>query len=180
MNANEPSLESRVRAVEDRLALMDLEGLYGRLYDSRDAEAWASLFVEDGVYEGRRLAGMPAQNAVRGRRNLAEFCATEPLNGMHTMHMPHLVIEGDRATGRVHFTFDASGTDPHGRRNYRSVVGYYDIAYVRVDEGWRIRRRVTTYLQRHQGTLYDYEAIPADLDDLSHLAADGSGTDARS
>lgn len=176
MSEDVGALERRLRAVEDRLEILDLEGRYGRLYDSREAEAWAELFVEDGVYEGRQLAGMAPQNAVRGRPALARFCATEPLNGMHTMHVPHVVVDGDTATGRVHFTFDASGTDEHGRRGYRTVSGYYDIAYVRTDEGWRIRRRVTTYLQRHQGTLYDYEPVPADLDDVSHLSA---GWDAR-
>jgi hypothetical protein len=174
------SVEQRLRLVEDRLELIDLEGAYGRYYDSRDAERWSGLFVEDGVYEGRQLPGMAPQNAVRGRANLAAFCSSEPLNGMHTMHVPQLTLDGDEAVGRVHFTFDASGTDAFGRRSYRSVTGYYDIAYVRTSAGWRIRRRITTYLQAHSGVLHDYEPSAADLTDLGHLPAGAPFSDARS
>ena len=163
------TIEERLRLIEDRLELLDIEGRYGREYDSRRAAEWADLFTEDGIYEGRQLEGMAPQNLVRGRQNLVDFAANEPLNGMHTMHMPHIVLKGDRATGRVHFHFNASGTDDSGRRQFRSVSGYYDVAYVRTPEGWRIRRRITTYLEAHHGTVYDYEPIPADLDDMSHV-----------
>lgn len=168
-NAREPhaqlSIEERLRAVEDRLALLDLEGAYGRLYDAKQGDEWASLFVEDGIYQGRRLEGMPAQNFVRGRTDLARFCSDEPLSGLHMMHVPQITIDGDEATGRIHFQFQAQGVDEHSRVLARAVTGYYDVAYVRTPAGWRIRRRVTTYLEATQRTVYRYEATPADLEE---------------
>lgn len=160
-------LERRLRAAEDRLELLDLEGAYGRLYDSRQGRAWAALFIEDGIYQGRQLAGMPAQNFVQGREALASFCEGEPLSGIHMMHLPQLTVDGEEARGRVHFQFQASGVDEHGRSLSRSVTGYYDVAYTRTAEGWRIRRRVTTYLESAQRTVYRYEPTPADLDALA-------------
>lgn len=139
---DDTTTEERLRAVEDRLAILDLEGAYGHAYDSKRGTDWAALFTEDGVYQGRRLAGMPAQNLVRGRENLARFCESEPLSG-----------------------FEASGTDEHGRTLSRAVTGYYDIAYVRTAEGWRIRRRATTYLESAQRTVYRYEPTPFGLDE---------------
>lgn len=157
------NLEERLRVAEDRLELLDLEGAYGRTYDAKEGQAWAALFVEDGVYQGRRLDGMPAQNFIRGRESLARFCAGEPLSGIHMMHAPQITLHGDEAMGRIHFQFQASGVDEHGRLQSRAVTGYYDVAYARTVEGWRIKRRVTTYLEASHRTVYRYEPTPADL-----------------
>lgn len=162
-SADLAALESRLRAAEDRLALLDLEGEYAFAYDSRQGDAWAALFLPDGVYQGRRLEGMPPQNLVRGREALTRFCDEQPTSGMHFMQVPHLVLDGDAATGRVHFEYRASAVDERGRSSSRVATGYYDVAYVRTPEGWRIRRRVTTYLSLATSTTYPYEARPADL-----------------
>lgn len=154
---------ARLRRTEDRLELLDLEGEYSRTYDAKQGERWAALFTEDGVYQGRQLPGMPEQNLVQGRENLARFCEKEPLSGMHMMHAPQITLHGDEAVGRVHFQFEASAVDEHGRTHSRAVGGYYDTAYVRTAEGWRIRRRVTTYLETNHRTVYPYEPEPADL-----------------
>jgi hypothetical protein len=158
------ALEARLRAAEDRLALLDLEGAYGYLYDSRQGRLWAALFTPDGSYQGRQLEGMAPQNLVQGREDLQRFCEQEPLSGMHFMHAPHITVQGDEGTGRVHFQFQASGVDEWGRTSSRAVSGYYDVRYVRTAEGWRIRRRVTTYLEAAHRTTYRYEPTPADLD----------------
>ena len=46
-------LGARLREVEDRLALIELEGAYARLFDARRGDEWAALFVADGVYQSR-------------------------------------------------------------------------------------------------------------------------------
>lgn len=175
------NLEQRLGVAEDRLALLDLEGAYGHLYDSRQSDLWAALFTEDGIYEGRQLAGMASQNLVQGRENLTGFCQKEPLSGMHTMHAPHITLDGDEATGRVHFQFQASAVDEYGRTQSRAVTGYYDIAYLRTSTGWRIRRRVTTYLEATHVMTYPYESAPADLNQVPEAEAkDVSYQDKRS
>ena len=157
------STEARLRAVEDRLELLNLEGAYGPAYDGADAEGWAALFAADGSYEARPLEGLPPGNFVRGRENLARFCATQHASGMHAMQAPHLVLDGDRATGRIHFTFRSTRTDAHGRTHGREVIGWYDVAYVRTPDGWRIRRRITNYLEIVQRLTLPYAADAADV-----------------
>lgn len=156
-------IEQRLQMAEDLLALHGIEGLYGCLYDSRQADAWAALFTEDGIYQGRQLGNMSPQNWVRGRENLRRFCQTSPMNGMHFMHAPHFTVSGDGATGRVHFQYLAFGADPQDRTSERAVSGYYDIAYARATSGWLIRRRVTTYFDIFTRERHGYEPVPADL-----------------
>lgn len=162
-------LEARLRAAEDQLELLALEGIYGYAYDSRQGELWASLFTEDGIYEGRRWATVPAhkRSFVQGRANLAHFCEHDTNSGAHYIHAPYFKIDADAATGRVHFQILTNGNDEYGRAQNWVVSGYYDVAYVRTDAGWKIRRRVTTYMVAEQRTLYSYEASAAGLETIA-------------
>ncbi|GAC1323450.1 MAG: hypothetical protein NVSMB13_03350 [Mycobacteriales bacterium] len=162
MDKDGNDIEARLLAVEDRLALLDLEGAYGPAYDARAGDAWAALFTEDGAYEGRQLAGMPLGNRIKGRANLARFCQEQPSSGVHTMHAPHLRLDGDRATGRVHFQFQSVAVDEHSRTHVRQSMGYYDVAYARTAQGWRMQRRITTLFEVVQRTTFGYEATAAD------------------
>lgn len=155
--------QARLRVVEDRLELLNLEGAYGPAYDSRQGEVWAALFTDDGVYEGRQLAGLGPQNFIRGRESLARFCNTQSSSGMHAMQAPHLELDGDRATGRVHFRFQSMRVDEHGRTHGREVVGYYDVAYLRTAHGWRMQRRITNYLEIVQRLTLPYGPAAADV-----------------
>ena len=38
-------------SVEDKLAIQEVIARYSYAYDSRDADAFAQLFVEDGIFE---------------------------------------------------------------------------------------------------------------------------------
>jgi hypothetical protein len=162
-------LETRLRAAEDQLELLALEGIYGYAYDSRQAELWASLFTEDGTYQGRRWASVPShkQSLVQGRANLADFCEKDPNSGVHYMHMPHFRIDGNVATARVHFQILTHGDDEYGRTQAWAVSGYYDVAYLRTAAGWKIRRRVTTYMLAEQRVLYGYERSAAGLETIA-------------
>ena len=151
------ALEQRLRAVEDRLEICQIEGAYSSAYDGGRGAEWAALFVEDGIYQGRQLDGMSEQNFVQGRKALAEFCNSSKVSGIHHLNVPDISINGDDATGRVNFTFRAVGIDNHRRVHLTEVQGYYDVAYKRTDQGWRIRRRFTVYFERGQKTTFGYE-----------------------
>lgn len=152
-------LEQRLLAAEDKLELLALEGLYGHAYDSRQGQLWASLFTEDGIYQGRRWATVPAtkQSLVQGRGSLAKFCEEDVNSGVHYLHVPSFRIDGDQAVGRVHFEILTGNTDEYGRVQTWAVSGYYDVDYARLADGWKIRRRVTTYMVAQQNTCYGYE-----------------------
>lgn len=147
------SLAARLLAVEDRLALIDLEGAYARAFDRRDGAAWASLFVPDGIYQARG-ATPEKGNFVRGQAALAEFCTNAPFDGVHLLHLPQLSIDGDTATARIHLEFVGLFHAP-GNPSVR-MVGYYDVRYARVGEAWRIVHRVTSTMTRVDTVAHPY------------------------
>jgi len=130
--------------VDDRTAILEIEGSYASCADSGDGDGWAALFTEDGVYQWPVIAGMPeAPAALRGREALAATIKGLPGTCMHRMNTPQITLDGDRATSRTHFVFEWAYQDDHGVRHERELVGFYHTEYVRAADGWKIRNRVT-------------------------------------
>lgn len=154
------TVEERLELLEDRLFLLQLEAIYSSTYDSGNGGAWADLFTEDGIYEGRRRPGMPEQNYVQGRAALAAFCISDPLRGscIHCAHLPDLTIGNDTAIGRMHFSFRRLGYNSEGQILRRDTLGHYDTAYVKSPAGWKIRHRFTVIFEKSQSSFYGYEA----------------------
>jgi SnoaL-like domain len=143
--------------VADHVAIMNLEGAYAIRYDARDGDGWSALFVEDGLYEGREPMGSGSVNHVQGRAALSRFCSDAAMRGIHILGVPHLEVSGDVATGRSNFVFHGVMTDESGRDVTRYVEGYYDIAYVRLNGEWLIRRRTTVPFRRSLETIFGYD-----------------------
>ena len=61
--------------------------------------------------------------------------------GQFIGNMPVVDFAGDRATGVQHFVFFEQHS--HGMR-----LGWYRDEYVRTADGWRIRRRATTFMRK--------------------------------
>ena len=135
----------RLAAVEDRLAIIELEAAYARAFDSRAGDEWAALFTPDGIYQAR---GATAErgNYVAGREALAAFCAGAPFDGIHLMHLPQCTFDGEQARSRIHLEFVAT-FHAEGNPTVR-MVGYYDVRYVKLDGVWRIAHRVTSTMHR--------------------------------
>lgn len=138
------ALEGRLQAAEDRLAILDLEGRYVKAFDSRDGEAWAALFTPGGVYQAR--GATPDQGMYyQGREQLSQMCREAPFHGMHLINLPEITVTGDTAIGRLHFQFFTAGG---GEQPAKSLVGYYDAEYRRLDGAWFFHRRVTSVFKR--------------------------------
>ena len=148
-------LEQRLQAVEDRLAIIELEGAYARSFDDHDGDAWAQLFTPDGVYQSRVLPGATGPvTHVQGTEALRRFCSDAPFAGIHFLHLPQLTLTGDTATARVHLEFHGAYSDPGAPLT--RLVGYYDVAYERHDGRWLIARRVTTAFARETRATFGY------------------------
>jgi hypothetical protein len=148
-------LEARLQAVEDRLAIIELEGAYARTFDDHDGDGWAELFTPDGIYQSRVLAGSPDPAMhVQGTEQLRRFCTDAPFTGIHFLHLPQLTLAGDTAIGRIHLEFH--GSYPDGGAPITKLVGYYDVAYERREGRWLIARRVTTAFARERRTTLGY------------------------
>jgi len=97
-----PSVEDRLRAVEDRLAIQQLVCGYGYAMDGCNAEAVGSLYAEDGVYA---VADM---SPFEGRARIAQITRDDGHRGLvaggvaHVSTLPYVVLDGDRAVATCH------------------------------------------------------------------------------
>lgn len=140
LEAKVDSLERRLRAVEDELAIHRLIVRYGFAVDIGDAERTAAVFAPGGVYDAdvRLMKGRAdVEDMVRSDRHQAMVghCA-------HQIGPAVVTVEGDRATAlgysRVYLQRDGD-------------IGIYRVSYnrwqlERTAEGWRIVHRLTRLL----------------------------------
>lgn len=136
-------LEARVRALEDRSAILETLKEYGQALDYGDVERLVDCFTQDAVRETHRPDG--TVNRWEGTAGTREFATT------HT-HAPdkyhkHLVlnstvkVQGDTADVVSYmFRFDAAAGD----KSYIWGMGkYVDRMQRGADGRWRIALRVT-------------------------------------
>lgn len=149
------NLEERLRQVEARLEIIELEGTYARSFDDRDGDTWSSLFTPDGIYQARVIDGEQQGSFVQGTEALRDFCTNARFTGIHFLHLPQVQIDGDRAQARIHLEFYGSFTNDRGAP-FGKTIGYYDVAYRRVDGRWRIEKRVTTTFASETRSTFGY------------------------
>ncbi|WP_157850986.1 nuclear transport factor 2 family protein [Gordonia phthalatica] len=147
-------IETRLRLVEDRLEILNLEGLYAETWDFGDADGWAALFTDDGVFEMLSPTG-EVTRTVAGTADLTAFC--EDLNrtfqGLHLIHAPRVTLDGDIASAHIQFTFEAHRAHDLGF-DQTSVTDAYSVLYVRTTAGWRMKRRVERAMNRNSRTAH--------------------------
>ena len=118
--------------------LVELHALCSRYmaYTSQNvADRWLDVFTPDVEYSA---FGTPYT-----LDRFPELLAAAP-RGPFIGNMPVVELDGDNATGMQHFVFIDQQT--HAMR-----LGWYRDEYVRTADGWRIRRRSTTFMRKHGG-----------------------------
>jgi hypothetical protein len=135
------ALRVRLDAAEAVLAIHELKARYADLVDRRFwrgamvdasivaglAEQIAGTFTADGVWDGGRVLGVS-----RGRDEIAARMLTSTLTfSRHFFLKPHIMVSGDRATGR--WDVLSPCTTPDGTPHW--MCGYEDDVYVRDGHG---------------------------------------------
>lgn len=121
-------------------------------------DRWLEVFTPDVEYKAfgtpYSLARFPALLAAAPR---GQFIGNMPVVEFDGEHRSGL--SPDRATGMQHFIFIDQST--HDMR-----LGWYNDEYVRMPEGWRIRRRSTTFMRKggefDSGRQHDPLSVTAD------------------
>jgi len=98
-------------------------------------DEWLKVFTPDAEYS--------AFGTVYGVDRMTQLLAAAP-RGQFIANMPVVEFDGDRAAGMQHFVFIDQQT--HAMR-----LAWYKDEYVRTPDGWRIRRRSTTFMRKHGG-----------------------------
>ena len=120
---------------DDLVEIQQLCARYMMLTSQFIQDRWLEVFTPDGSY-----------NAFGAEYTLERFPALLEAapRGQFIGNMPVVDFDGDRAQGTQHFVFFDQTT--HAMR-----LGWYNDAYVRTEDGWRIQRRSTTFMRKHGG-----------------------------
>jgi hypothetical protein len=150
-------LEARLARAEAMLDIIALEARYARAWDSGDGKAWSDVFTADGVFEIAAVGDRPPLK-VEGRDQLSAFCTdfTSKFSGVHVPGLPLLEIDGDEATGHLHFQFVAIGRIAANHTMSRTACGQYDVRYRRSEEGWRMVHRLEKAFSSARSEFFDF------------------------
>ncbi len=141
------ALRAEVRRLSDIVAITQLIAQYGPNVDSESADATAHLWTEDGVFS---VQGGERSFAMNGHADIAAMVSAPGHLAMlgngaaHVLTTPHVVVNGDNATGRSHalnIRWDASAD-----RFWVARVSANHWKLVRTSDGWRIAERINSNL----------------------------------
>lgn len=136
-------------SVEDKLAIQQVIARYSYTFDLRDAEGWANLFTEDGVWEfaGTDSETDPPPTRVKGWAELRRFVEhpfVERRQGERSYHHQSGIIfdelTSDSARTRVMVLITLQTVkEPIARILF---TGIYHDQWRKTQEGWRLAHRV--------------------------------------
>jgi len=144
LHATVEQLAARVRALEDQLEIMQLVAQYGPAVDSGSGAAAAALWTDDGTFDAVPHLRM------RGRDDIAGMVHGDGHQSLirggcgHVLTVPHIVVDGDHATGRSHALNIRWDADTG--RFWVARVSANTWRWIRTRHGWRIAERVNANL----------------------------------
>jgi hypothetical protein len=133
-----PTVEDRIRAIEDRDAIRELTARYCQLAVGGKAEDIVALFTKQGVMESGDIRE-------QGRARLLELYR-ESLSSLRPIPFVsnHVVeLDGDRATGfcSIELRMVEDGVAV-------TAAGYYDDVFEREDGRWKFAHRKLVFYHR--------------------------------
>lgn len=140
-------LRRRVARLEDERAIIDALHRYGQAMDFAQADAWAGLFTQDGVFHCVDESGATILREA-GRADLARWA--RDLHGAATLRLKHCVIapvvtfaDADRARVVSYFANFSENPEPAAPPIVRYMGRYEDDMVRDADGQWRFARRVS-------------------------------------
>lgn len=131
MAEDSPSLEARIRRLEDIEEINRLKVLYCYYADSKDSTKWCEVFTEDGVFETDFGPATVGKDAIRQH--------THGSFAIHFAMNPLIEIDGDKATGRWLLLMPCTFDLDTGKRPVWAGLRYEN-DLVRTAQGWRFSR----------------------------------------
>ena len=129
-----------LQEISDRLEIQDLVYKYAAIIDQKRFDHLREVFTEDAHIDYSSVGG-----PVGGRDTIIAFL--HQVMGMFASHQhlnanAQIGVDGDTATGRVMCFNPQELTLPDGKTHIFMVGLWYVDEYRRVEEGWRISKRV--------------------------------------
>ncbi|WP_019926133.1 nuclear transport factor 2 family protein [Nocardia sp. BMG111209] len=138
------ALTERVRELEDHREIGQLVARYGPAVDSGSGDAAAELWTEDGLFAAVPQLTMQGRADIRAMVHGAGHQSLIHNGCAHVLTVPHIEIDGDRATGRsyaLNIRWDADAD-----RFWVARVSANTWTWVRTPDGWRVSERINANL----------------------------------
>jgi hypothetical protein len=137
-------LAAKVQALEDQLEIMQLVAQYGPAVDSGSGEAAAALWTDEGTFDAVPHLKMRGRDDITGMVHGAGHQSLIHNGCGHVLTVPHIVVDGNQATGRsyaLNIRWDADAD-----RFWVARVSANTWRWVRTPQGWRIAERINANL----------------------------------
>jgi len=137
-------LVDRVRHLEDQVEIMQLVAQYGPAVDSGSGEAAAALWTDDGAFDAVPHLQMRGRDDIVAMVHGAGHQSLIRNGCGHVLTVPHVVVDGDQATGRsyaLNIRWDADAD-----RFWVARVSANTWRWVRTSRGWRVAERINANL----------------------------------
>ena len=130
-------------AEQDKAAIIEAMNLYAVALDAHEWDLFDRIFTEDVVMD-MGLIGVTWTGRTEFKQGLQNSCdALDAHQHSITGHLVH--VEGDTARAFCYGTWTLVREAAEGGRTWMGM-GWYDDELVRVDGGWKFRRRVCRLL----------------------------------
>lgn len=149
LRATLEKLAAQVRALRDEVDIMQLVAQYGPAVDSGSGEAAAALWTDDGVFDAIPHLRMEGRGDIVGKVHGTGHQSVIAGGCGHVLTVPHIVVDGDHATGRshaLHLRWDADAG-----RFWVFQVSANTWRWERTAQGWRIAERINANLDGSPG-----------------------------
>ncbi len=132
--------------LEDRFAILDVIAAYAYAWDGQDADAWASLFTSDAVWELYAGAGERPARRFSSRDEIRGFAADsfrDRLAGVRTRHYQTNTLFSELTADAARTTTMALITQqgPADERARITLTGAYEDQWRKTDDGWMLAHR---------------------------------------
>jgi SnoaL-like domain len=159
---NAPTLEQRVKAIEDRLDIQTLAARFSDAVNQREEAAFVRVWAtESPIWQ----IGHPFNLRAEGIEQILAMLRKLMSEQKYFMQMTHsgvITVDGDRAVDRFVMRERARGDNM-----YYDNLAVYDDVLVREVDGWRFLKRTYSYRFLDQ-TPFAGDAFPVNLDKASH------------
>lgn len=149
LRAQVAALTQQVQALQDYVEIVQLVSQYGPSVDSGSTEAAAGLWTEDGIFDVVGYGPFTGRKEIAGMVNGAGHQYLIQNGCGHVLTVPHVVVNGDEATGRsyaLNIRWDAKA-----EHFWVARVSANTWHWRRAPEGWRVVKRVNANLDGTPG-----------------------------
>jgi 3-phenylpropionate/cinnamic acid dioxygenase small subunit len=127
------------KAMEDRLAIIEVMNNYATGLDARDWDLWRTVFTDEAIFDLSSWNQQPprpldSDRVVRGQaRVFAELKTTQ-----HFLTNHRITIEDSQARGIAHMRAEHWLLEDDGSTSRYTMFGYYDDKFQRTEQGWKM------------------------------------------